>query len=166
MICSKCVKSVLSVSLPCVALAMPKSITLAPACRRARVTRMFDGLMSRWMMPFLVRVWTAEHTSMNSSSRWRVVSCCSSQNLVIGTPFTSSMTKYGRPLVRRAGVEDLRDVRMVHHRQRLALGLEARDDFARVHARLDDLERHAPRHRLHLFGHPDDAESALADLLE
>ena len=37
------------------------------------------------------------------------------------------MTKYGRPDVRRAGVEDLGDVRMVHQRQRLPLGLEAGD---------------------------------------
>jgi len=35
---------------------------------------------------------------------------------------------------RRARVEDLRDVRMVHHRERLPLGLEARDDLLRVHA--------------------------------
>ena len=108
----------------------------------------------------------AEQTSANSSSRWRVVNCCSSQNCVIGMPFTSSMTKYGRPLVRGAGVEDSGDVRMVHHGQRLALGFEARDDFPRVHAGLDDLERDAARHRLDLFGHPDHAESALADLLE
>ena len=33
-----------------------------------------------------------------------------------------------RPAVgRRAGVEDLRDVRVIHQRERLALGLEARD---------------------------------------
>jgi hypothetical protein len=32
--------------------------------------------------------------------------------------------------------------------------------------RLDDLERHAPPHRLKLFSHPDRAEAAFADLLE
>ena len=55
---------------------------------------------------------------------------------------------------------------MIHHRQRLPLLLEARDDLLRVHAELDDLQRHAPPHRLLLLGHPDDAEAAFADLLE
>ena len=39
------------------------------------------------------------------------------------------MTKYGRPGLGRAGVEHLGDVRMVHQRQRLPLGLEAGDDL-------------------------------------
>ena len=54
---------------------------------------------------------------------------------------------------------------MIHHRQRLSLRLEARDDLARVHAELDDLQRDTPPHRLLLFRHPHDAESALTDLL-
>ena len=57
-------------------------------------------------------------------------------------------------------------LRMVHHRQRLALGFEARDDLLRVHAQLDDLERDAPLHRLRLLRHPDRAQAALADLLQ
>ena len=35
-----------------VALAMPKSITFGTGTPSCSVTRMFDGLMSRWMMPF------------------------------------------------------------------------------------------------------------------
>src|SRR5207237_7580317 len=42
--------------------------------------------------------------------------------------------------VGRAGVEDAGDVRVVHHGQRLALGLEAGDHGPRVHAGLDALE--------------------------
>jgi hypothetical protein len=41
----------------------------------------------------------------------------------------------------RAAVEHLGDVGVVHQRQRLAFGFEPRDDLARVHAELDDLER-------------------------
>jgi hypothetical protein len=37
---------------------------------------------------------------------------------------------------------------VVHHRQRLPPGLEAGDDLLGVHAQLDELERHAPPHRL------------------
>ena len=70
------------------------------------------------------------------------------------------------PVFRRAGVEDLRDVRMIHHRERLTLLLEARDDFLRVHPHLDDLQRHRAPHRLLLLRHPDHAKAAFADLLE
>src|SRR6185503_9795163 len=66
----------------------------------------------------------------------------------------------------RAGVEHARDVRMVHHRQRLAFGLEARDDLPGVHAELDDLQGHAAAHGFLLFGHEDHAAAAFADLLE
>jgi phosphoserine / homoserine phosphotransferase len=38
-----------------------------------------------------------------------------------------------------AGVEDLRDVGMIHQRQGLAFGLEPGDDLPGVHAQLDDL---------------------------
>ena len=55
---------------------------------------------------------------------------------------------------------------MVHHRQRLPLGLEPRDDALGVHAQLDDLERNAAAERLLLFGHVNHAAAALADLLE
>ena len=122
--------------------------------------------MSRWMMPFWWACCTAWQTGTNSSSRWRSGSCCSSQYSVIGTPLTSSMTKYGRPAVGRAGVEHFGDVRMVHHRQRLPLGLEAGDHLPRVHARLDDLQRDRPLDRLGLLGHEDDAHAAFADLLQ
>ena len=49
---------------------------------------------------------------------------------------------------RGPGVEHAGDVDMVHHRQGLPLGLEAGDDLAAVHARLDDLERDLALHRL------------------
>ena len=50
--CWNAVKSVLSVSRPSVALAMPKSMTLGTGTPSLTVTSMFEGLMSRWMMPF------------------------------------------------------------------------------------------------------------------
>ncbi len=65
-----------------------------------------------------------------------------------------------------AGVEDPGDVLVVHHRQGLALGLEAGDDLAAVHAGLDDLERDLAADRLLLLGHVDDAHAPFADLLE
>ncbi len=65
-----------------------------------------------------------------------------------------------------AGVEDAGDVLMVHHGQGLPLGLEAGDDLAAVHARLDDLERDLAADGLFLLGHVDGAHAALADLLK
>jgi hypothetical protein len=55
---------------------------------------------------------------------------------------------------------------MVHHGQGLPLGLEAGDHLPRVHAELDDLERHPAVDGRFLFGHVDDAEAPLTDLLE
>ena len=37
---------------PCVAFAIPKSITLQTGTSSIVVTSTFDGLMSRWMIPF------------------------------------------------------------------------------------------------------------------
>ncbi|HNB81428.1 MAG TPA: CoA transferase subunit A [Chitinophagaceae bacterium] len=69
----------------------------------------------------------------------------------------------GAACVRCAAVEHAGDVRMVHQRQRLALGLEAGHDFLRVHAQLEDLQRDLAAHRLRLLRHPDGAEAAFAD---
>ena len=57
--CSKAVNSVWMVSRPSVALAMPKSMTLGTGTPSWRVTRMLEGLMSRWMMPFWWACWMA-----------------------------------------------------------------------------------------------------------
>jgi len=62
-----------------------------------------------------------------------------------------------------ARVEDLGDAGMVHHRQRLALGLEAGDDLVGVHAQLDDLQGDLPSDRFLLLGQPHGAETALAE---
>src|SRR3954453_23733780 len=63
------------------------------------------------------------------------------------------------------GVEDLGDIRVVHEGERLALLLEACDDVAGVHADLNYLERDTAADGALLFGDPDAAEAALADLL-
>ena len=65
-----------------------------------------------------------------------------------------------------AGIKHLGDVRMVHEREGLALGLEAGDDLPGVHAELDDLEGDAATDGFLLFGHEDHATTAFADLLE
>ena len=53
---------------------MPKSITFGTGTPSCSVTRMFDGLRSRWMMPFWCACCTAWQTVMNSSSALRGVS--------------------------------------------------------------------------------------------
>src|SRR5947207_1004511 len=78
----------------------------------------------------------------------------------------SGLMYNGVPIIWAKFVKDVRDVGMVHDRQRLPLGLEARDHLARVHARLDDLQGNLATHRLGLLGHEDDAEAAFADLLQ
>src|SRR5438309_9970981 len=54
---------------------------------------------------------------------------------------------------------------MVHQRQRLAFGLEAGDDLARIHAGLDDLQSHLAADGVLLFGDKDQSHAAFADLL-
>ena len=58
-------------------------------------------------------------------------------------------TALGRPPVVEAG-----DVGVVHHRQGLALRLQAGQHLFGVHPQLDDLERYAPVHGLGLLGEP------------
>ena len=65
-----------------------------------------------------------------------------------------------------SGIEHAGDVRMIHQRERLPLGLEARDHRARVHAELDDLDRDFAAHGLRLRGPIDHAAAALADFFE
>ena len=66
----------------------------------------------------------------------------------------------------RAGIQNLGDVGMVHHGQRLPFGFEPGDDALGVHAQLDDLERDPPANRLLLFGHINHAAAAFADFLQ
>jgi hypothetical protein len=55
---------------------------------------------------------------------------------------------------------------VVHHGQRLPLGLEACDNVPRVHARLQDFERHLAADRLRLLGEEDHTKTAFADLFQ
>ena len=118
------------------------------------------------MIPFWWACCTAWQTGTNSSSRCAGVRWFWSQYSVIGTPLTSSITKYGRPDGGGPAVEHLGDVGVVHQRQGLPLGLEPGDHLPGVHARLDDLQGDLAADRLGLLGHEDDAEAALADLLQ
>ena len=73
--------------------------------------------------------------------------------------------------IRPAGVggpaiQDPGDIGVVHEGQRLPFGLETGDDLARVHARLDELQRHLAADGVRLLGHENDAKPAFADLLQ
>ena len=65
-----------------------------------------------------------------------------------------------------AGVEHLRDIRMIHHRQELPFGLEPGDDLLCVHAQFDDFEREAAAHGVFLPREPDGAAAAFPDIFE
>jgi hypothetical protein len=54
-------------------------------------------------------------------------------------------------------------VRVIHQRQRLALGLEARQDVATGHAGPDQFQRDPAPDRVRLFGFVNLAESAFAE---
>ena len=61
------------------------------------------------------------------------------------------------------GVEDARDGRMIHDRQRLALGFEPRDDLRGIHTGLDDLQGDLTTNGVSLLGEPHFAHPAFAD---
>ena len=71
----------------------------------------------------------------------------------------------GAALWRGARIEHLGNGRMVHHGQRLTLGLEAGDDSGGVHSGLDHLDGHLTADRSGLLGQPDLAHSAFTDAL-
>ena len=66
----------------------------------------------------------------------------------------------------RAAVKHRGDIRMIHHRQGLALRFEAGQDLARVHARFDQLDRDLAANGLRLLRQPDAPHPAGADVLE
>jgi len=73
-----------------------------------------------------------------------------------GHAFDDSITKNGRP-ASVAPASKTRAMSGWHHRGP-GVALEARDDGARVHAELDDLERDAAAHGLLLLGEIDGAK--------
>ncbi len=60
-------------------------------------------------------------------------------------------------------VEHLGNVRVIHQRERLPFGIEARQHGFRVHAGLDELHRHKSLHGFRLLRPPDGTHAALAD---
>ena len=103
---------------------------------------------------------------MNRSSRSRVERLVLVAELGDRNAAHQFHHEVGPARVGRARVEHLGDVRMIHHRQRLPLGLEAGDDLLGVHAQLDDLERDLAADGFLLFRQPDHAEAAFAEFLQ
>ena len=81
----------------------------------------------------------------------------------MGTPSTYSMTKYGRPTSVAPPSNTWAMLGCVHQRQGLALRVEPGEDLARVHARLDHLQRDLAANWVVLLGEVDHAHSALAE---
>ena len=78
-ICACWVNSVFCVSSALVAFAIPKSITLGTGRPSCSETSTFDGLTSRWMIPFWCACWIASQTFVKSSRRSRSPISCASQ---------------------------------------------------------------------------------------
>ncbi len=55
---------------------------------------------------------------------------------------------------------------MIHHGQRLALGLESRNDLIRIHPGLDQFQRNSAFDRLYLLRHVDGSHAAFAQPFE
>src|SRR5262249_2092005 len=127
---------------------------------------MLEGFRSRWMIPFWWACWTAWQTGRNRASRSSTLSRASSQYLVKGMPFTNSMTKNGRPLSVGPPSRTLAIVGWSMRARGWRSDFEAGQESLGIHAGLDELEGDFATDRLGLFGHPDGAHAAFADLLQ
>ncbi|MFO1008944.1 MAG: hypothetical protein U1F29_02655 [Planctomycetota bacterium] len=141
-------KSVFFVSFRAHAFAMPKSITFgtdAVVHRHQHVRR----LEVAWITPCDARAGPPAHAREEpealAQAELRLVAILRDRH-ALDELHRRSTARRGR-----AAVEHLRDVRVLHERQRLALRLEPHDDLARVHAELDDLERDLVHDGLALF---------------
>ena len=65
-----------------------------------------------------------------------------------------------------AAVEDLCDVRMIHHRECLSFGFEAGEYLFRIHAGFDQFDGNLTFDRLLLLSDPDRSHPAFADILQ
>jgi hypothetical protein len=72
----------------------------------------------------------------------------------------------GPPVEGGARVEHLGDGGVIHPRQSLSLGLEAREELPGLHAPLEELEGDPAPERFDLLGEPHLAETSLADLVQ
>ena len=111
-----------------VALATPKSITLGTGLPSCIATRMFVGFRSRWMIPFWWACCTAAQTGDEQLQPVLDASLRASQYSRDRHALNQLHHEEGPAVVGRAGVEQLGDVRMVHQRDGLPLGLEPRQD--------------------------------------
>ena len=165
-IAPNCVNSVFSVSRWPIALATPKSITLGTGLPSYRRDQDVGGLDVAVDDPLLVGVLDRladgdEELQPLAGRQPGLVAVIRDRDAL-----HQLHDEVGTAGVGGAGVEDPGDVGVIHHRQRLPLGLEPGDDLGVVHARLDELERDPATDRPLLLGHVDDAEAPLADRLE
>ena len=162
------VRAVRSVSGWPIALAMPKSITFGTGRPSYSVDQDVRRLEVAVDDPLLVGVLDrlADRRRTAPAARAtvsrRVVAVLGDR----ARPATSSMTKYGRP----SSVAPASSTRAMFGWSIRARACRSASNRAttglRVHARLDDLERHLAADRLGLLGHVDDAHPALAEQLE
>ena len=124
-----------------------------------------EGLRSRWMIPFWWACCTAWQTCTKSSSRSPGPGGCIT---VLGNGDAPHQFHHevGPTGVRRAAIEDLGHIRVVHQGQGLPFRFETGDDVLGVHAELDNLQGHLAADRLLLLGHVDHGHAAFPDLLQ
>ena len=155
-----------SVRLNSVALATPKSMTLGVGRPSTSVTSTLRGLEVAVDDPLLVGVLHGladrDEQLQPGPDREPVLVA------IVGDRHAADELHHEERLVRLRGaaVVDAGDVGMVHQGQRLAFGVEPGQHRARVHAGLDQLERHLPLDRLRLLGPVDGAHAPLAEDFE
>ena len=80
-----------------------------------------------------------------------------------GNAFHQFHDEERRTRLRHTAIENLGDVRMIHHGERLPFRFETRKHRLGVHAGLDQFHRHEALHRFRLLGAPDAAHAPFSD---
>ena len=142
---------------------MPKSITFGIGAPSCSITSTFDGFRSRWITPFWCAWWTAAADREEQGEPFLGGHPLAVAILGDGAPSMYSMTKYGRPFAVAPASRMWAMFGMVHHRQRLALVVEAGEHLAGVHPELHDLEGDAPANGFTLLGEVHGAHAAFAE---
>jgi hypothetical protein len=137
----------------------------ATAVRRRVATSTLPGLRSRWITPFWCACCTPAQTCSEQLDALLDVEPVLVAVRVIGSPRRTPSRSTAGPRSVAPASNTLRDVRVVHHRERLALELEAPSTSRRVASELDHLERDAARTGS-LLGDVDRAHAARADLAD
>ena len=153
--------------IPLVALANPKSMTPRHGLAVVRLDEDIGWLQVAVDDSLLMGVLYRRANLRKQHKAFRHVELVLVAELIEWDPLHQLHHEKRQTVAGRAGVEQLGDIRVIHERNRLPLGLEAREDRGRAAALgPNQLDGDLALDRFGLLGHPDAAHAPFADRLQ